>query len=599
MPRRDIIKPDECRTLYGLFRERLRRSPESCAYRDFERTTKQWVDMSWGEFAREVARWQTALKEEGLVPGDRVALSLRNSREWAIFEQAALGLGLVVVSLYTDDRPDNAAYSIQDSGAALLLVQDAAHWRRFGAALARFDALKVVLIGEPDPHLTDSRVRWTSQWLPQEPGELVEDSVDPGDLATIAYTSGTGGNPKGVMLSHGNILSVAYAGLQVVSIHPCDVFLSFLPLSHMFERTAGYYLPMMAGATVAHARSVAQLGEDLATIRPTLMLAVPRIFERLHARMQHTLAKSAGYKRRLFMKTVDVGWSRFLYKQGKGRWSFRLLLWPVLNRMVAQPVLQKFGGRLRVVVSGGAPIGEDIAKTFLGLGLPILQGYGLTETGPQVSVNPPEDNDPRSVGVVLPGTQVRLGEGDELEVFGPGVMMGYWNNPEATEHVFTGDGWLRTGDRAAIERDHIYIVGRLKDILVLSNGEKVPPGDMETAIASDPLFEQVMVFGEGRPFLAAIVVFNEDAWPTFARSLDLSADRENLLHKAVNRAVLQRISDLLRRFPTYAKIRRVHVTLEHWSVDNGLMTPTLKVKRQQVLDYYDKEIRVMYELDAA
>lgn len=555
--------------------------------------------MSWGEFAREVARWQSALKAEGLVRGDRVALSLRNSREWAIFEQAALGLGLVVVSLYTDDRPDNAAYIIQDSGASLLLVQDAAHWRRFGAALARFDALKVILIGEPDPHLTDPRVRWTARWLPEEPGELAEVSGDPADLATIAYTSGTSGNPKGVMLSHGNVLSVAHAGLQVVSVYPRDIFLSFLPLSHMLERTAGYYLPMMAGSTVAHARSVGQLGEDLVTIRPTLLIAVPRIFERLHARIAHSLSKAPGYKRRLFRKTVEVGWTRFLYQQGRGRWSPTLLLWPMLNRLVARPFLNKLGGRLRLVVSGGAPIGEDIARSFLALGLPLLQGYGLTETSPQVSVNLPGDNDPRSVGVVLPGTQVRLGKDDELEVSGPGVMMGYWNNPEATENVFTPDGWLRTGDRAAFENKHVYIVGRLKDILVLSNGEKVPPADMEMAIASDPLFEQVMVFGEGRPFLAAIVVLNEDAWRTFARSLDLAPEPGNLSHRTVHKAVLHRMSGLLRRFPTYAKVRRVHVTLEPWSVDNGMMTPTLKVKRQQVLVCYEEEIAAMYALDAA
>jgi len=599
MKGKDIIKPEECGTLYGLFRERARRTPDHCAYRDFDRKEKRWVDMSWAEFAREVARWQSALASEGLVPGDRVALSLRNSREWAIFEQAAIGLGLVVVSLYTDDRPDNAAYILQDAGVSLLLVQDAGHWRRLAPALARFDHLKVVLFGEPDPHLTDPRVRWTSQWLPDEPGELVDVSGDSEDLATIAYTSGTGGNPKGVMLSHRNILSVAYAGLELVSVYPSDVFLSFLPLSHMFERTAGYYLPMMAGATIAHSRSVAQLGEDLATIRPTAMFAVPRIFERLHGRMEHTLEKSSPLKRWLFEKTVSVGWSRFERTQGRAGWSPSQLLWPLLKALVARPILRKLGGKLRLVVTGGAPIGESIARTFLGLGLPILQGYGLTETGPQVSVNPPTKNDPRSVGVVLPGSQVRLGEDDELEVRGPGVMMGYWNNPEATAKVIDEDGWLRTGDRAAIENEHIYIIGRLKDILVLSNGEKVPPADMEMAIASDPLFEQVLIFGEGRPFLAAIVVLNEEVWPRFAHSLGLSPDPDNLSKKVVNRAVLQRISERLRRFPTYAKIRRVYITLEPWSVDNGLLTPTLKVKRHLVLGQYEEEIEAMYELDAA
>jgi long-chain acyl-CoA synthetase len=595
----DTISPDQCRTLYGLFLERVRRSGPCCAYRDYHRGDETWVDVSWDQVGKEVARWQQALLAEGLKAGDRVALVLRNSREWVVFDQAAMGLGLVVVPLYTDDRPDNVAYVLEDSGTRLLLVQDAQHWRRLAPALDNHSALKVVLLGEPDTSLDDGRLRWASGWLPDEGGALLPDPCEPEALATVVYTSGTTGNPKGVMLSHRNILSVTHSGLQIVTIQTEDVFLSFLPLSHMFERTVGYYLPMMAGSTVAHARSVAQLGEDLATIRPSVLIAVPRVFERLEARIRQQLTKAPGYKRRLFEMAVAVGWQRFCHQQGRSAWGPRQLLWPLLQRLVAHPLMARLGGRLRLVVSGGAPLPESIARTFLGLGLPLLQGYGLTETSPQVSTNRPENNDPLSVGLPLPGIEVTVGEEDELLVRGPGVMLGYWNNPEATRMMITPDGWLHTGDQVRIEEGRIYITGRLKDILVLSNGEKVPPADMEMAILADPLFEQVMVFGEGRPFLSAVVVLNEEEWAFFAQRHGFDPAPDKLSDKRVVHAVLARIGDLLHRFPAYAKVRRVHLSLDVWSIENGLLTPTMKVKRKQVLDHYSGAVEALYERDAA
>jgi long-chain acyl-CoA synthetase len=442
----------------------------------------------------------------------------------------------------------------------------------------------------------DDRIRLSAQWLPGEPRELrVRKGADPHELASIVYTSGTTGRPKGVMLSHHNMLSVAHGGLTLLDCYEEDKFLSFLPLSHTLERTAGYYLPIMAGASVAFSRSVAQLGDDLMKVQPTAIIAVPRIFEKVYGRIKDQLKKKSPFARRLFDLAVAVGWTRFEYQQGRVGWSPKLLLWPLLERVVARNVVAKLGGRLRLAVSGGAPLSPEIARVFIGLGIPIVQGYGLTETSPVISVNSLEDNIPASVGLPIRGTEVKIGENDELLVKGPGVMLGYWNNHKATTEVLDPDGWLHTGDQARIEKGHIFITGRLKDILVLSNGEKIPPADMELAIALDPLIEQVMVVGEGRPYLTALVVLDPEQWKALAGELELDpGDPANLHEKKVQNAVLQRIKMSLKDFPGYAKIRKVHLSLEPWTIEEGLITPTLKVKRPRVLERFAREVEALY-----
>ncbi len=588
----------EAHTLDGLFRSRLRYSPDNVAYRYFDKETASWQDFSWRGMAVEISRWQAGLVSLGLQSGDRVALSLRNSPEWVMFEQAAVALGLVVIPLYTDDRADNTAFIIEDAGVKLLLIQDIARWRRLAPALSEQPSLKsvVVLNGECDSlQEEDERLICSTHLLPEGEQRLHAVPSDPHSLATIVYTSGTTGRPKGVMLSHYNILALANAALSVVDLSSDSVFLSFLPLSHTLERTGGYYLPMMAGATVAFSRSVQQLAEDLQTIRPTALISVPRIYERIYTRITTQLAKGPVYKRWLFYAAVAVGWHQFEKRQGRRHWHPKLLFHPLLKRLVAAKVMERLGGRLEFAISGGAALPPEIARFFIGLGLNLLQGYGLTETSPVISVNLPEDNDPTSVGLPLPGIKVRIGAGHELQVNSPGIMLGYWNNHKATAEMISTDGWLNTGDQADIRNGHIYITGRLKDILVLSNGEKIPPADMEMAIALDTLFEQVMVIGEGRPYLAALIVLNAEQWQALAREHNLDpADSKSLHDTQLTAYVLRRIRELLYNFPHYAKIRRVHLTLEGWDINNGLLTPTLKVKRNKVLEYLSEEVDALY-----
>ena len=377
-----------------------------------------------------------------------------------------------------------------------------------------------------------------------------------------------------------------------------DVFLSFLPLSHTFERTAGYYLPIAAGCCVAYARSVAQLAEDLRTVRPTILISVPRIYERVYSKLQEMLAGSP-VKRRLFESAEAVGWRRFCRRQrlaidNPGSAMLDALAWPLLDLLVARRMRAQFGGRVRVAVSGGAPLSQPIAHCFLGLGLPVLQGYGMTETSPVVSVNTPDDNDPATVGRPLPGVEVRIGDNRELLVRGSNVMRGYWKRDEDTARSFV-DGWLRTGDQAAIEDGRIRILGRVKEIIVTSTGEKIAPVDLELAITADPLFEQAYVFGDNRPFIACVVVLARAEWARLAASLNLDPVAATSPETEIARAaVLERITSLTRAFPHYAQPRAVSATLEPWTVENSLMTPTLKLKRNNLAGHYAAKIEALY-----
>ncbi|WP_019628605.1 long-chain fatty acid--CoA ligase [Thioalkalivibrio sp. AKL10] len=591
------ITPEQAPTLPALFRTRVSMSRDAPAYRHFSADDQTWKQTTWGEMAAMVDRWQAALAREGFKPGERVALMLGNSREWVALDQAASELGLITVPLYTDDRPDNVAYIIGQTQARLLLLGESMHNRRLSEHFENMPSLKrIVCLGHTEGEPDDSRVMDLDRWLERgDPDHVHRPDLDPLGLATIVFTSGTTGRPKGVMLSHRNILDNAQASSTAGPLSDTDRFLSFLPLSHMLERTGGYYMPMLIGAEVAFARSIQGLGEDLMSVQPTVLISVPRIYERVHGRIQAGLKEKSAIGRGLFKATVAIGWRRFEYRQGRASWSPGLLLWPLLERIVAQKVLNRLGGKLRFAVCGGAPLPPPIARFFIGLGLPVLHGYGMTESSPVVSVNTPDDNLPASIGKPLPGVEVKIGEMDELLTRSSSVMLGYWKNEEATASTIDQDHWLHSGDQARIDDDgRIFITGRLKDILVLTNGEKVPPADMEMAIALDALFDQVMVVGDGHSFLSALVVPEPEAWATFAKDHDLDPIAAGRLSRATERALLQRMQYQLRDFPGYARIRHVHVVHEPWSVDNGMLTPTMKLKRPVITKHYAKAIEAMY-----
>lgn len=527
-----------------------------------------WVDFKVSEMFDRVTQWQAYYKSIGLLEGDRVAICLKNSIQWVAVDISALGMGLVSVPLYVDDNASNIAYCINNSGARLVVVENdriARNLIKEGVNEAQILSLKSEL--SADNGEAFGSVDSAMANLPAKGGKFEVLDLQEDTLATICYTSGTSGRPKGVMLSHKNVMANVDSCFQLNIAKPEDRFLSFLPMSHMFERTGGYYLPLRVGAKVVYARGINQLPDDLATQAPTVLFAVPRIFEKFYGRIQSSV-KDSKLKQRAFNKLVDVGWRM---EQGKGGILDHFQL-PLLRAKVAQPILERLGGKLRLAVVGGAALDSTIAKAFISMGLPILHGYGMTEACPVISVNRPEGNVPESVGPALPNVKVKLGDQDELLAKGPNIMLGYWQNEEATKATIDKDGWLHTGDVAEIKDGRIFIRGRIKDIMVLSNGEKFSPQDAETAIIGDDVFEQIVLVGEGKPYISMIAV-------------TANSNEKELIKRANAR---------LTHLPRYIRIRRIITTKDPWTVDNGLLTPTLKVKRIKVLEAFKERIEDLY-----
>ena len=596
----DVIAPEVAATIPELFAERVRRSPNKTAYSQFDSTRNKWLHSTWQEMSESVMQWRNAAAGEGFKVGERAAIRVSNSKEWVIFDQVALAQGLVVVPVYVEDRPDNIAYILAHTQARWLVLEEYTQWLEMEAEIPSLTALKRVIIVNDNPEIencTDERVMSLHRWLASAPALQPQAlAIKSGDLATIVYTSGTTGKPKGVMLSHSNMLLNAYAGLQSLSVYQSDRFISFLPLSHMFERTVGYYLTMMAGAEVAFNRSMPDLLDDIATVKPTIMVTVPRIFERVYAKIKTQLDEGSGLKKWLFEQTVAVGWHCFEHQQGRATWHIKQCFWRPLNALVANKVVQLFGGQLRFAASGGARLSPNLSKVFIGLGIRILQGYGLTESSPILTVNTLSRNKPSSIGLPLQGVTLRLGDNNELQAQGHCIMMGYWDNPQATAEVIDSEGWLMTGDVADIADDgFITITGRIKEIIVLANGEKMPPADMEAAIIDNPLFEQAMVIGEGRAYLTALVVLNSELWHKAAIALDVDADdKKTLEDPQVKQFMLDKIAQQLTQFPGYAFIRQITLSNDVWSVSDGAITPTLKLKRAVLMQRFETDIELMY-----
>ena len=594
------MKPEraEPASLAELWQERVRATPEGEAYRQFDPSRSAWVSYTWADVNQRVEQWSSALRREQLANGARIAVLAPNSVEHVCMDQAALALGLVPVPMHVIDNPASVAYVLGDSGAALLLADSRERWqalREFQPQLP--DLKRVVYLGAG---AAEGIACSLSDWLlPGSDGAMAASTtasnLEP-SLAAIVYTSGTTGRPKGVMLSQRNVLANVLAVMAAIPVREDDVFLSFLPLSHTLERTVGYYLPVAAGACVVFARSVSQLSEDLLSVRPTVLISVPRIYERASIRLRGAIEDDP-LRRVALSLTVGIGWRRFKHAQHAARRPGVIdrSLWPLLERRVAAQVRARFGGRLRAAVTGGAAMPGHIARLFLACGLPLLQGYGMTESSPVVSCNVPEDNDPDSVGRPLHGVEVRLGERSELMVRGPNVMVGYWKRAAETAQAIDPEGWLHTGDQAELIQGRIYIRGRIKDIIVTSTGEKIAPVDVESAILADPVFEQALAVGENHPYIAVLAVLDRDKWAQQAVELGLTpSDPAALNSEAARRWVLARIAVAVSALPAYARPRAAWLSLQPWSVADALMTPTLKPKRGAIESRFAAEIAALY-----
>lgn len=588
-------------SLPQLWQTRVAQTPQREAYRSFDPVQRAWISYTWVEMDERVRQWRRALHREELTSGARIGVLLPNGVEHVCADQAALSLGLVPVPLHVTDNAENLAYILADSGVSLLFADSLERWQTLGAYQARLpDLTRVIYMHGEGGESADGIACHIAGWLTAaRDAELAETEtvrISKASLAAIVYTSGTTGRPKGVMLSHLNVVSNLFAIMEALQIAEEDVFLSFLPLSHTLERTAGYYLPILAGATVVFARSASLLMEDLQIVRPTVLISVPRIYEKEYQKVRE--AVDAHWVRgKLLSLTVSVGWRQFAVSQHLAR-PLPLVarcLWRLLDGYVAAPVRGRFGSRLRAALAGGAPLAAFVARPFLALGIPLLQGYGTTESSPVIACNTPADNDPATVGRPLPRIETQIGADDELLVRGDNVMLGYWRRPEATARVLEPGGWLHTGDQAILENGRVRIKGRLKDIIVTSTGEKISPSDLEAAILNDAIFDQAVVLGEKRPYLIALLVVNNARWSKAAEERGLDPAAASGLNSAIAKSwAIERIQKAVRTFPSYATPRAVFLTAIPWTVQNGLITRTLKPIRAAIEAQYAKDIEALY-----
>ena len=551
----------------------------------FRKADGEWVQWSRIKVQQGVLRVAAWLEQQGIKPGDRVGILGHNCPEWLIADFAILRIGAVTVPAYFTDSPEAVRYVFDDAGCSLLLVEEGAQQ----AKLDGYDKPMLVFHGENESLAAIARDdAWDGQL--QAPCPLRD------DLATLIYTSGTTGHPKGVMLTHGNLLSDVWGGLGVVPVFSDDVFLSFLPVSHAFERTVGHFLPMACGSEIAYAEDVTTLMRDMPDVQPTVIISVPRLYEKIYAGV-HAKMEASVVKRFLFKQAQSLGMQRFeLRKRGEDLHGLKAKVWELLDGIVNAKLRAKMGGKLRLFISGGAALSPRIANFLLAADITVLPGYGLSESSPVLTVNIEGNIKPASVGPALPGVELKLADDGELLAKGAMVMQGYWGKEVESKEVLDDDGWLHTGDIVEIDADgYVFIVDRKKEIMVLSSGENVPPALVEQHLTHDPCIEQAMVIGEGQAWLAALLVVNEEQLQLLWRGKKQRAIPENWREdKALHRWLLKRIKQESHDLASYMQVKKIVLVPEDWTQLNGCLTPTLKLKRHHIRALHQEEIDAFY-----
>jgi len=569
----------------------------------------EYTTISWTSMAEEVREIASGLMSLGVAKGDRVAIMAYNRPEWLVTDIAIMAVGAITVPIYHTSSPKTTERILEKSGVRVAFIarsDQAEMLVSCNPLLQTIISLDPIGVDDPGPCAMDyNRLKLQGiEFLERSGRNDLEErmgSTGPGDVATIIYTSGTTGDPKGVMLTHSNILSDAEAGLMAQPVGPGDVHLSFLPLSHVLERTIGQFLMIMAGATIAYATSIIRVADNIQEVRPTVMIAVPRFFEKLHTKVLDALREAPPARRKIFTWGMGVGRRRNGMKmRGRVPGPFLELNYRLADRLVFSKLKEKLGGRLRFFVSGGAPLAPEIIEFFLAAGLQIMEGYGLTEASPVVSVNPLGALRPGTVGKPLFGVEVKVAGDGELLVKGPIVMKGYYEDEEATAEAVT-DGWLHTGDLVKIEEGYIRITGRKKDILVTSGGKNVSPAVVENLIVEDDLISQVMVYGDRKKYLTALVVPDYERVASMAGEIGLGdlpeeerTPRRLSANRDLLRILLKRIGDHTSDLSSYERVKRIYLLDRELTEADGELTPTMKVKRKVVSEKFRKELDGLY-----
>lgn len=568
----------------------------------------RYCPISYREFHEHVGHLASALIELGIEPGDRVAILSENRPEWLIADQAILSLGAVVVPIYPTLIADQITYLLEDAGVKAAFCSTAGQVSKIQQASERVSSLEflVQFEGEIASKRAESRVKAFSDVVAHgaEAAERTEreraeraSRITPQWLASIVYTSGTTGEPKGAMLSHGNFVSNALATLEIIDVDYQDVALSFLPLCHVYERIA-YYVAISRGITIAFAESIETVGQNVREVQPTYMAAVPRVLEKVHSRILSGLSTEEPLRQEAFWLALELGQVYHATMADVGRVAFPTnALYALADRLVLSRVRQQLGGRLRFIMSGSAPLPASIGAFFQACGIPIVEGYGMTETAPIITINPPERPRFGTVGKPIAGVTVRIAPDGEILCKGPNVMEGYWHKPEATREVLDTEGWFHTGDIGTFDPEgYLRILDRKKELVVMSNGKKVAPQPLENELRQDPLIDQAMICGEGRNYLTALVVPDLPALERWATERDLSfhSTEELVAHPLVRQRVDETIARINSARAPFEQIKRYSLLAREWTPDGGELTLTLKLKRRVIAERYRDRIEGLY-----
>jgi long-chain acyl-CoA synthetase len=569
----------------------------------------RWVDVSLSEF-RDTTRWfSTGLRTLGVKAGDRVAILSENRPEWAMGDFGTLCAAAITVPIYPTLLGWQIEYILNDSGSVACIASTEEQLQKLLDIRSHCPHLHTIIVCDPVSELqpgvmTFQQVVDEGRKCEGEQGRARFDEIrtsrKPGDLATIVYTSGTTGNPKGAMLTHGNIASNVYAVTQVLPLQRGWTAMSILPLSHILERTADYAY-YYKGATIAYAESVVKVGENLQEVKPDVFAAVPRLFEKMRSRILDTVAAGSGGKQKIFAWALKIAEERLPYrienKQMPAGLKFRSA---IADKLVFKKILGRLGGRVQFVLSGGAPLSPELAAFFIGAGLEILEGYGLTETSPVIAVNTPQKRRIGSVGPLIPGVEVKIAEDGEILSRGPHIMQGYWNSPDSTAQAIDSEGWFHTGDIGVMEDGFLRITDRKKDIIINAYGKNIAPQPLEALLKSSPYIGTPVLIGDRRKYLVAVIVPNFEKLERDAAAIGVHApSREALVADERVKSIFQQEIDRFNQsLDRQEKIRRFALLSRDFTIDEDEITPSLKVKRKMIDKKYKDMIDAMYADEA-
>jgi len=561
--------------------------------------------ISHAEVADRVRHAARGLSSLGIRRGDRVAILSENRPEWAIADFACLTVGLTDVPIYPTLPADQIAYMLRDSGAVAIFVSNKAQAEKIREIRSQLPALKTVIGFDDVPGLTNiSMVELEKRGAVGDNRESIgiyrEDAltVKPDDVATIIYTSGTTGEPKGVMLSHDNIFSNVEASRKAIPFDGKDTGLSFLPLSHIFERMAGHYLMFATGTSIAYAESIDTVAANMVEVRPTLVLSVPRLYEKMYARILETALTGGFLKKKIFFWARGVA-ERWATEKLAGKEPGGLLArqYAIAQKLVFSKLKARTGGRLRYFVSGGAPLSPEINKFFFAAGLEILEGYGLTETSPVIGVNTPENFRIGTVGKAIDGVEIRIAADGEILTRGPHVMKGYYNKPDATREAIDPDGWFHTGDIGVLEDGFLAITDRKKDIIVTAGGKNIAPQPLENKVKANKYVAQAVMLGDKRKFPSMLIVPNFDQLERWATNRNIIwTDRAQLLRMPTIQAKIEKeVNKELEGTAHFEMPKKIGLLEHDFSIERGELTPTQKVRRRAIDKHYKTLIDSLYE----